>query len=136
MFWKKCHRPQGEEFVGPRSTSYIVEQIASDVAGVAGEYVRYVVWTHDGLRSWEGVEWGCYADACTDAEARVAKDWLASRGAVCADCGRYGLHVDTTSGEIVSHGQVVASCADTDEALLVDQDGVLRCARCSVQVSP
>ena len=55
------------------------------------------------------------------------------RRACCSDCGVQGIHVDTTAGEIVEHGEVTGTISlRLSTALMVDPDGELRCDDCTV----
>lgn len=61
---------------------------------------------------------------------------LDSRRATCSVCGSTGYHVDTTAGEIVAHGSVVAAAPRTRAWLLADaaarsgSTDSLLCERC------
>lgn len=52
-----------------------------------------------------------------------ATEAIEERKSTCSECGCVGVHVDTTSGEIVKHGDVVA-VVHNHSFLMVDAEGV------------
>lgn len=59
-------------------------------------------------------------------------DLIESRRATCRYCGRPGIHVDTTAGEIVVTEKVVATVDLLDRWLMVEpRTGRLTCGECA-----
>lgn len=54
---------------------------------------------------------------------------IEARAGICVGCGAPGILVDTTAGEIVEDGKVVAFYAE-DDAMMVSDDGAVRCDDC------
>jgi hypothetical protein len=66
---------------------------------------------------------------------QTATDVITSRRSSCDVCGRIGVHVDTTAGEITEHGEVVAVAMLAPWLLCGRADGSelsrLFCERCA-----
>jgi len=124
------------EMIGEESTDHAAAEVAEEI--IIEAHVR-------GLHY--GEDWSSGVDDLTGDEA----NWLAmlyraddgagadaeateitkSRHAACSRCEIKGIHVDTTSGEIIENGTVRHAISGFSTFLLVDDYGRLTCDDCA-----